>query len=71
LQRDYKRVKAGVYSKTLDAMLNEALALLAADQPLPARFRMPQKPSGRATPSMLIRWPFAPVQQAGRRLCRS
>jgi mRNA interferase YafQ len=37
-QRDYKRVKAGVYGKTLGAMLGEALALLATDQPLPERF---------------------------------
>jgi mRNA interferase YafQ len=38
-QRDHKRVKAGVYGKTLDAILNEALALLAADKPLPPPFR--------------------------------
>jgi mRNA interferase YafQ len=38
-QRDYKRVKAGVYGKALEAMLGEALALLATDKSLPPRFR--------------------------------
>jgi mRNA interferase YafQ len=36
--RDIKRVRAGVYSKQLHK-LDEALELLATDQPLPARYR--------------------------------
>lgn len=38
-KRDYRRVKAGVYGETLDAMLSEALALIAADLALPEQFR--------------------------------
>jgi mRNA interferase YafQ len=35
--RDYKREKAGVLGKKLDAILKEVVDLLAADAPLPAR----------------------------------
>lgn len=38
-KRDYKRLKAGPFGAKLDSLLNEALALLAADTPLPERFR--------------------------------
>lgn len=37
-KRDYRREKSGVLGKKLDALLNEAVALLAADKPLPRRF---------------------------------
>jgi mRNA interferase YafQ len=38
-KRDYKRVRAGALAAKLDDLLREAIALLAADQPLPERFR--------------------------------
>jgi len=38
-KRDFKRVKAGPLGATLDSLLAEALGLLAADKPLPERFR--------------------------------
>ena len=38
-KRDFKRLKAGPLSSKVDSMLAEALSLLAADQPLPERFR--------------------------------
>jgi mRNA interferase YafQ len=38
-KRDYKRLKAGPLGAKLDDLLREALALLAADPPLPERFR--------------------------------
>jgi mRNA interferase YafQ len=38
-KRDYKRLKAGPLGAKLDELLREALALLAADLPLPERFR--------------------------------
>ena len=37
-KRDFKRVKRGVHSSHLDETLLEALALLAADAPLPVRY---------------------------------
>jgi mRNA interferase YafQ len=37
-KRDYKRLKAGPLGAKLDDLLGEALALLAADLPLPERF---------------------------------
>jgi len=37
-RRDYKREKSGVLGKKLDALLQEALDLLAADEPLPPRY---------------------------------
>jgi mRNA interferase YafQ len=37
-KRDYKREKAGRHGKNLDSLLREAIALLAADQPLPRRY---------------------------------
>jgi mRNA interferase YafQ len=36
-QRDYQREKSGRHSKKLDALLMEAVNLLAADTPLPRR----------------------------------
>jgi mRNA interferase YafQ len=36
-KRDYKRIEAGL--PNLDSLLNPAVASLAADQPLPDRFR--------------------------------
>jgi len=36
-QRDYKREKSGRHGKKLDALLMEAVNLLAADTPLPRR----------------------------------
>jgi mRNA interferase YafQ len=36
-QRDYRREKTGRHRKKLDAMLTEAVNLLAADMPLPHR----------------------------------
>ena len=36
-KRDFKRVKRGVHGSHLNATLLEALALLAADAPLPVR----------------------------------
>ncbi len=36
-QRDYKREKSGRHGKRLDALLMEAVNLLAADTPLPRR----------------------------------
>lgn len=37
-KRDYRREQAGVLGKKLDALLTEAIDLLAADKPLPARY---------------------------------
>ena len=37
-KRDYKREKASRLGKKLDAILMEAVALLAVDQPLPRRY---------------------------------
>lgn len=37
-QRDYKREKSGVLGKKLDGLLQEAINMLAADQPLPQRY---------------------------------
>jgi mRNA interferase YafQ len=37
-KRDYKREKSGRHSRRLDALLLEAVNMLAADQPLPRRF---------------------------------
>ena len=37
-KRDYKREKVGRHGRRLDTLLIEAIALLAADQPLPRRF---------------------------------
>lgn len=36
-RRDYKREKSGRHGKKLDALLMEAVNLLAADTPLPRR----------------------------------
>lgn len=36
-QRDYKRAKSGRHGKKLDALLTEAVNLLASDKPLPHR----------------------------------
>jgi mRNA interferase YafQ len=36
-QRDYKRERAGRYRTTLDATLEQIVALLATDDPLPKR----------------------------------
>jgi mRNA-degrading endonuclease YafQ of YafQ-DinJ toxin-antitoxin module len=44
-QRDYKREKSGRHSKKLDALLMEAVNLLAADTPLPPRNFDPRLPS--------------------------
>jgi mRNA interferase YafQ len=38
-QRDYKREKSGIHGRKLDALLMEAVDLLAADAPLPPRNR--------------------------------
>jgi mRNA interferase YafQ len=37
-KRDYRREQSGRYGKKLDAMLMEAVNLLAADAPLPRRY---------------------------------
>jgi mRNA interferase YafQ len=37
-KRDYRREKSGVLGKKLDALLMEAVNLLAADEPLPKRY---------------------------------
>jgi mRNA interferase YafQ len=37
-KRDYRREKSGVLGKKLDALLNEAVAYLLADNPLPVRY---------------------------------
>ena len=37
-KRDYRREKTGVLGKKLDALLTDAINLLAADAPLPARY---------------------------------
>jgi len=37
-KRDYRREKSGVLGKKLDALLTEAVNLLAVDAPLPARY---------------------------------
>jgi mRNA interferase YafQ len=37
-KRDYRREKSGVLGKKLDALLVEAVTLLAADTPLPERY---------------------------------
>lgn len=37
-RRDYRREKSGVLRKRLDALLLEALDLLASDRPLPQRY---------------------------------
>jgi mRNA interferase YafQ len=37
-KRDYKRVQAGEYSKTISTDLAALLKLLAADEPLPPRY---------------------------------
>jgi mRNA interferase YafQ len=37
-KRDYRREKSGVLGKKLDKLLMDAVNLLAADQPLPARY---------------------------------
>jgi mRNA interferase YafQ len=38
-KQDYKRVSAGSPGDSLDSLLNQAVAALVADLPLPARFR--------------------------------
>jgi mRNA interferase YafQ len=38
-RRDFKREKKGPHGNRLDAMLAEVVDMLAADVPLPARFR--------------------------------
>ena len=38
-RRDFKREKKGQHGKRLDAMLAEVIDMLAADAPLPPRFR--------------------------------
>ena len=38
-RRDYKRVRKGPYGASVDAVLAEAVALLAVDGPLPDRMR--------------------------------
>jgi mRNA interferase YafQ len=38
-RRDFKREKKGQHGKRLDAMLAEVIDMLAADTPLPPRFR--------------------------------
>jgi mRNA interferase YafQ len=37
-KRDYRREKSGVLAKKLDALLTEAVNLLAADAAMPARY---------------------------------
>jgi mRNA interferase YafQ len=37
-KRDYRRAKAGAHGEKLDDLLGEAIAMLAADEPLPPRF---------------------------------
>jgi mRNA interferase YafQ len=37
-KRDYKREKMGILGKRLDHLLKDAIDLLAADSPLPARY---------------------------------
>jgi mRNA interferase YafQ len=37
-KRDYRREKAGVLGEKLDTLLMDAIRLLAADAPLPARY---------------------------------
>ena len=37
-KRDYRREKASVLGKKLDTLLMDAISLLAADAPLPARY---------------------------------
>ncbi len=37
-KRDYRREKSGVLGKKLDTLLRDAVNLLAADEPLPARY---------------------------------
>jgi len=37
-KRDYRREKSGALGKKLDALLNEAVEYLLADNPLPARY---------------------------------
>ena len=37
-KRDYRREKSGQFGKRLDALLMEAVDLLAADSPLPHRY---------------------------------
>ena len=37
-RRDYRREKSGVLGNKLDALLQGAISLLAADQPLPPRY---------------------------------
>jgi mRNA interferase YafQ len=37
--RDLRREASGVYGKRLDALVGEVVAMLAADQPLPPRYR--------------------------------
>ena len=37
-KRDYRREKSGVLGKKLETLLKEAVDLLAADAPLPARY---------------------------------
>jgi mRNA interferase YafQ len=38
-RRDYKRLKAAPFGAEVEVELREALAVLAADKPLPERFR--------------------------------
>lgn len=37
-KRDYRREQSGVLGKRLDTLLRDAVALLVADRPLPARY---------------------------------
>ncbi|MGH9809715.1 MAG: type II toxin-antitoxin system YafQ family toxin [Terriglobia bacterium] len=37
-KRDYRREQSGRHGKMLDALLTEAVAMLARDQPLPRRY---------------------------------
>ncbi|MGO9770397.1 MAG: type II toxin-antitoxin system YafQ family toxin [Roseiarcus sp.] len=37
-KRDYKRERSGAFGGKLDSLLKEAVALLALDAPLPARY---------------------------------
>jgi mRNA interferase YafQ len=37
-KRDYRREQSGRHGKVLDTLLTEAVAVLAADQPLPRRY---------------------------------
>ena len=37
-KRDYRREKAGQHGKRVDALLMEAVNMLAADMPLPRRY---------------------------------